>query len=136
MKDLLNDELRLRDVLVTQSAAAARAGAGLDTVLEVGGQRMTVRQMKQQAAVTPAAAGLFASFKEDETAMAPKCHICERQYRDPDVIPVQYSCCKNVICRRCAINIWVNHHHDCVTSGQHGLFQHSKFLTLHYNRPL
>ena len=103
MKDLLNDELRLRDVLVSQSGAAARAGAGLDTVLEVAGQRM-----KQQAAVTPAAAGLFASFKEDETAMAPKCHICGRQYRDPDVIPVQYSCCKNVICRRCAINIWVN----------------------------
>ena len=50
----------------------------------------------------------ISSFEEDETAMAPKCHICERQYRDPDVIPVQYSCCKNVICRRCAINIWVN----------------------------
>ena len=48
------------------------------------------------------------SFKEDETAMAPKCHICERQYRDPDIIPVQYSCCKNIICRRCAIYIWVN----------------------------
>ena len=28
------------------------------------------------------------------------------------------------------------HHHDCVTSGQHGLFQHSKFLTLHYDRPI
>ena len=40
--------------------------------------------------------------------MAPKCHICERQYQDPDVIPVQYSCCQNIICRRCAIYIWVN----------------------------
>ena len=59
MKDLLTDELRLRGVLVTQSATVARAGAGLDTVLELEGQKMTVRQLaqlKQQAAVTTAAA--------------------------------------------------------------------------------
>ena len=28
------------------------------------------------------------------------------------------------------------HHHDCVTSGQYVLFQHSNILTLHYNRPI
>ena len=29
-----------------------------------------------------------------------------------------------------------SHHHDCVTSGQYVLFQHSNILTLHYNRPI
>ena len=35
MKDVVENDLELRCQLVSQSAAAARAGAGLDTVVEV-----------------------------------------------------------------------------------------------------
>ena len=94
MKDLLTDELSLRDVQVSQSARAARAGAGLDTVLEVGGQRLTVRQLaqlKQQAAVTPAAAGRPAvSAAEDKNRSTA-----------PSNLGLSMSNSRNYVCSKC-----------------------------------
>ena len=54
----------------------------------------------------------------------------QEQQPEPDKdVDLLVNCNDNYIC------IYY-HHHDCVTSGQQVLFQHSYILTLPHNRPI